>query len=99
MLMRELGQGVMDGSLSKDSAMSRGKNMIVEYARLEQEQALLWVKHKSGFPGVVIVPPEMQRKLDSQHKRFLKDLDGMLTDAEAVFKKKTTAVVASGGAA
>ncbi len=86
-LMRELGQAVMDGKLSRDSAYQRGKNMIVEYSRLEQEQALLWVKHRTNFPGVVIVPPEMQKKLDAQHKRFLEDLNSMLADAEAVFKK------------
>jgi hypothetical protein len=99
MLLRELGQQVMDGGISRDSAFNRGKNMIVEYARLEEEQALLWVKHKTGFPGVVIVPAEMKRKLDLQRKQFVEDLDGMLTDAEVVFKKKTaSAVVASGGA-
>ena len=61
--------------------------MIVEYSRLEREQALLWVKHRTSFPGVAVVPPEMQKKLDTQHKRFLEDLNSMLADAEAVFKK------------
>jgi hypothetical protein len=100
MLLREIGQNVMDGTESRDSAFQRGKNMIVEYARLEQEQALLWVKHKSGFPGVVIVPQEMQRKLDLQRKQFVEDLDVMLKDAEAVYKMKSApAVVSPGGVA
>jgi hypothetical protein len=99
MLMRELGQNVMDGAVSRDSAFQRGKNMIVEYARLEQEQALLWVKHKSGFPGVVVVPQEMQRKLDLQRKHFVEDLDVMLKDAEAVYKMKFAPAVASPGGA
>jgi hypothetical protein len=85
--MRELGQAVMKGAISRDSAYQRGKNMIVEYSRLEQEQALLWIKHRTGFPGVVAVPLEMQKKLDAQHKRFLEDLTAMLDDAEAVYKK------------
>ncbi len=62
--------------------------MIVEYSRLEQEQALLWVKHRTNFPGVVVVPPEMQRRLADQQKRFVEDFDGMLVDAEAVFRRK-----------
>ena len=77
----------MDGAISRDSAYQRGKNMIIEYSRLEQEQVLLWVKHRTNFPGVVIVPPEMQKKLSAQHRRFLEDLNSMLADAEAVFKK------------
>jgi hypothetical protein len=48
---------------------------------------LLWVKHQANFPGVVVVPPEMQRKLADQQKRFVEDLDGMLADAQAVFRK------------
>jgi hypothetical protein len=97
-LLRDLGQNVIDGKLGKDEAFSRGKNMIVEYARLEEEQALLWVKHKTGFPGVVVVPAEMKRKLELQRKQFVEDLDGMLLDAETVFKKKASPVVASGAA-
>ena len=61
--------------------------MIVEYSCLEQEKALLWIKHRTDLPGVVAVTPEMQKKLDTQHKRFLEDLVTMLDDAEAVYKK------------
>ena len=92
MLMRELGQAVMDGKLSRDSAYQRGKNMIIEFSRLEQEQALLWIKHKTDFPGVVTVPPEMQKKLDAQHNRFLEDLATMLDDAEAIYRKHSQEV-------
>ncbi len=90
-LMRELGQQVLEGKIGRDSAFQRGKNMIVEYSRLEQEQALLWIKHRTGFPGVVAVPPEMQKKLDAQHTRFLEDLASMLDDAEAVYKNSQKA--------
>jgi hypothetical protein len=89
-LIQDIGVAVMNGKLGKEEAMQRGKNLIVEYTRLEQEHALLWIKHRSGFPGVVIIPPEMQRKLDSQHKRFLKDLDTVLSDAEKVYKAGST---------
>jgi hypothetical protein len=96
-LMCELGQSVMDGKMNKDEALSRGRNMIIEYSRLEDEQALLWVKHRVNFPGVAIIPPEMRRKLDNQHKRFLSDLETLVFDADAFFKKKTVPV-ASGAA-
>jgi hypothetical protein len=56
----------------------------------------LWVKHKSGFPEVVIVPPQMKRKLDLQRKQFVEDLNGVLLDAEAVYKKKSTSAVSGG---
>ena len=82
----------MDGKISKDEGLRRGKNMIIEYSRLEQEHALLWIKHRTNFPGVVSVPAEMQKKLDSQKTRFLEDLDAMAADAEAVFKSKQTPV-------
>jgi len=94
-LLKEIGVGVMDGSISKDEALRRGKSMIVEYSRLEQEHALLWIKHRVKFPGVVVIPPEMQRKLDKQHNRFLEDLDSMVADADAVFKKKQSSSPAS----
>jgi hypothetical protein len=97
MLMCELGQSVMDGKMNKDEALSRGRNMIIEYSRLEDEQALLWVKHRVNFPGVAIIPPEMRRKLDSQHKRFLSDLETLVADADVFFKKKSIPV-ASGAA-
>ena len=91
-LLKELGQGIMDGKISKDEGLRRGKNMIIEYSRLEQEHALLWIKHRTNFPGVVSVPPEMQKKLDVQKTRFLEDLDAMAADAEVVFKSKQTPV-------
>jgi hypothetical protein len=99
MLMRELGQSVMDGKINKDEALSRGRNMIIEYSRLEDEQALLWVKHRVNFPGVAIIPPEMRRKLDSQHKRFLTDLETLVADADVFYKKSLVPVATSGGAA
>jgi hypothetical protein len=99
MLMRELGQSVMDGKINKDEALSRGRNMIIEYSRLEDEQALLWVKHRVNFPGVAIIPPEMRRKLDNQHKHFLIDLETMVTDADVFFKKKSAPTAPVGGAA
>ncbi len=89
-LMRELGQQVIDGLLSRESAFQRGKNIIAEYSFLEQEHALLWVKHRAHFPGVVVVPPEMQCKLEAQKSRFVEDLNLMLADAEALFKKNQT---------
>jgi hypothetical protein len=98
MLMCELGQSVMDGKMNKDEALSRGRNMIIEYSRLEDEQALLWVKHRVNFPGVAIIPPEMRRKLDNQHKRFLSDLETLVFDADAFYKKSLVPVVASGAA-
>ncbi len=97
MLMRELGQSVMDGKINKDEALSRGRNMIIEYSRLEDEQALLWVKHRVNFPGVAIIPPEMRRKLDSQHKRFLTDLETIVADADTFYQKENLVPAVNGG--
>jgi hypothetical protein len=90
LLLQDLGKEVMTGKLRKDEAMARGKDIITEYARLEQEHALLWVKHRSRFPGVVVIPPEMQQKLTRQRARFLDDLDAMLSDAEKLFKQRSS---------
>ncbi len=85
MLLKSLGASVMEGKLRKDEAFQRGKDLIVDYSRLEEEQALLWVKHQANFPGMVVISPEMKKKLDAERKRFLEDLDVMLTDCEKVW--------------
>ena len=50
-LLKELGQGIEEGKINKDEGLRRGKNMITEYSRLELEHALLWIKHRTNFPG------------------------------------------------
>ncbi len=89
----------MDGTIGRPAAFERGKAMIQQYTRLEQEHALLWVKHRTNFPAVVNIPPEMQKKLDLQRQRFIEDLDAILGDAERVFLSKQNQQTSQSGSA
>ena len=91
-LMRDLGKKVIDGVVSREDAEGQGKMLISQYAKLEREHALLYIKNKVGV-DLTVVSPEMEKKLKSEEERFIKDLHEMLVDAEKLFLKRKSEAV------
>jgi hypothetical protein len=87
-VLKDYARKVMSGELARDKAFQEGAVIIENYSRFEEQQAKIWVRSRTGTEGEISLSPEMMGELEDQKKRFLKDYDRILGDAEKLAKKR-----------
>ncbi|MCJ7424119.1 DUF1073 domain-containing protein, partial [Candidatus Bathyarchaeota archaeon] len=87
-VLKDYARKVMSGELARDKAFQEGAVIIENYNRFEEQQAKIWVRSRTGTEGEISLSPEMMGELEDQKKRFLKDYDRILGDAEKLAKKR-----------
>jgi len=86
-LLKSFVMQVIEGTLTLEDALTQGTKTIEAYTRLEEQNALMWVRSRTGQNGAVTLSPEMQQQLSEQHARLIAEYKAMLQDAQKLNEK------------
>ena len=79
------------GAVTKDAAVKEAEHLIVNYAKTRENDALEWLRKRTGNAGLQLLPPEMQLQLEAQQKLYLEQFKVILDDALKNVKPKEEA--------
>jgi hypothetical protein len=87
-LLFEIVDRAKKNEISKDDAIAEATVLIDQYAKLEEDRALIWVRNRLKDQSIQDLPLEVQSRLEATRKKYLNDFTTILDDALKAAEKR-----------